>query len=264
MEAVNRSLPPSVMNGRARLYWQEAAHRSAVIDSERSAHNKVIGAMKHQLWVLALVLCSVRMHAAILEGPITNPSNGHAYYLLDLNTWTNSELEAVSLGGHLVTINDAAEQSWIVETFGSADRSIWIGFTDAGTEGVWRWVSGQPATYTNWASGEPNNDGPENWGHLWPVGFADRGSMWNDAPSQAMYSIVEVEDTRSTIEVASVAISWRSISNRLYQVQMRPQVGTNSWQNLGGLVVGTGQTNTIFDTVLGQQRRFYRIVPAQR
>ena len=35
------------------------------------------------------------------------------------------------------------------------------------------------------------------------------------------------------------------------------------WQNLGGLVAGSGQTAVVFDAVLGQGRRFYRVIPAQ-
>ena len=50
---------------------------------------------------------------------MTNSANGHVYFLLTENTWQNSELEAVRFGGHLVTINDAAEQDWVFSTLGS-------------------------------------------------------------------------------------------------------------------------------------------------
>jgi hypothetical protein len=43
-------------------------------------------------------------------GLITNSSNNHVYYLLTSSSWTDSEAEALSLGGHIVTINDLQEK----------------------------------------------------------------------------------------------------------------------------------------------------------
>src|SRR6478672_1362124 len=53
----------------------------------------------------------------VLAGPITNAANGHFYYLLQPSCWTDAEATAVSMGGHLVTENDAAEDTWIENTF---------------------------------------------------------------------------------------------------------------------------------------------------
>ncbi len=103
--------------------------------------------------------------ATVLSGPIVNPANGNTYYFLDVALWPNAEAEANSLGGHLVTINDADEQDWVFDTFvatipASAPRDqIWIGLNDASQEGTFVWSSGEPVTYTNWASGEPSGDG---------------------------------------------------------------------------------------------------------
>jgi hypothetical protein len=47
----------------------------------------------------------------VLAGPIANPANNHQYYLLEPACWTNAENTAVSLGGHLVSIDDEAENS---------------------------------------------------------------------------------------------------------------------------------------------------------
>ena len=65
--------------------------------------------------ILAFVIGVIGLsaHAGILAGPIVNPSNGHTYYLLSKNTLSNAEAEAVSLGGHLVTIRNAGEQEWV-------------------------------------------------------------------------------------------------------------------------------------------------------
>ena len=81
------------------------------------------------------------------------------------------------MGGNLVTINDAAENQWIAKQFGV---NRWIGF-DQEQEGNWKWISGEPVTYTNWSANEPNNAGNgsahiegEDWAHTWG------GATWND------------------------------------------------------------------------------------
>jgi hypothetical protein len=138
-------------------------------------------------------LCAVSdVNAAVTvwAGPIKNPANGHTYYLLSNATWNDSEAKAISLGGHLATINDAAENQWVYDTFdpllpGCGD-TLWIGFNDAGQEGNFVWASGQPVTYTNWEAGQPDNaHGGEDFAHIWtqydlPQLPADQGE-WNDA-----------------------------------------------------------------------------------
>jgi hypothetical protein len=121
--------------------------------------------------------------ATPLTGPIVNPANGHSYYLLANTSWGDSEREAIHLGGHLATINDAAEQNWVYQSFGGyagGKHLLWIGLTDARVEGQYRWLSGQPLTYTNWASGEPNNSqGGEDYVAMYYPGHSSQ-SKWND------------------------------------------------------------------------------------
>jgi len=126
--------------------------------------------------------------AAVISGPITNPATGNTYYLLSQNNWTASQAEAVTLGGNLVTINDLAENNWVVSqfsNFGNVARALWIGLNDAKSEGAFVWASGEQVSYRNWGSGEPNNHlGLEDWVHIFPsTDFRFR--RWNDAPNQA-------------------------------------------------------------------------------
>ncbi len=113
---------------------------------------------------VAAGLCSflAAAHAGTLTGPIQNPANGHFYYLLANDTWTDAQAQAVSLGGNLVTINDQAENTWVASTFlnyGGVRRDLWLGGTDAGTEGHWRWANGEAFSYSNWEPGQPDNGG---------------------------------------------------------------------------------------------------------
>ena len=123
--------------------------------------------------------------AAILHGPVLNPANGHLYYLLSQNTWTASEQEAVALGGHLATVDDLAEQQWIVRTFVSgfgAGHLVWIGLNDLAQEGLFQWTSGDPLTTGHWSPGEPNNaNGNEHFVALFYRGHDAQG-LWNDWP----------------------------------------------------------------------------------
>lgn len=95
-------------------------------------------------------------------GEATDPSTGIRYVATAATTWTAAEAFALLLGGHLVSINDQAEQDFVYANFGNlggVDRRIWIGFTDRDVEGTFAWSDGSPAKYANWNGGEPNNSG---------------------------------------------------------------------------------------------------------
>jgi hypothetical protein len=115
-----------------------------------------------------------------------NPATGHTYYLLQKSTWSVAESQAIVLGGHLATINDAAENEWVATTlsnFGGVQRGLWIGLTDQDHEGTFTWVSGDPSTYRNWEVGQPDNgggSGAENWVNIWPKPGGRNPGTWND------------------------------------------------------------------------------------
>ena len=96
--------------------------------------------------------------ATALTEPIVNPANGHSYILLSPSTWTEAEQNAKASNGDLVTIDDAAENEWVLSIFGDASRMIWTGLTDPTGRGKWTWISnGKRPDYWNWAPGEPGS-----------------------------------------------------------------------------------------------------------
>ena len=122
---------------------------------------------------------------AIASGAIaeaTNPANGLRYVAFATSTWTAAEATAQLLGAHLVSIADAEENEWIRANFGTINgvtQRIWIGATDEGTEGQWRWSDGTPLAFTNWNSGEPNNAGnAEHYAEMLGI-----QGTWNDMPN---------------------------------------------------------------------------------
>jgi len=100
--------------------------------------------------------------------------NGHSYYRSTGTAfWSVAKQNCINMGGYLVTVTSAAENSFIFGLWPSG----WIGLTDEITEGQWRWVTGETYSYTSWNPGEPNNAGNEDY-----VQFVG-GGKWNDLPN---------------------------------------------------------------------------------
>ena len=160
----------------------------------------------HQIMKTSITICGlavflftlVQTHAGIIAGPITNPANGHDYYLLSPNTWSASEAEAENLGGTLAIIRNADEQKWVFFTFGAyggTNRNLWIGLHRQWQGGPFVWADGEHPDFINWAPGQPDNAGNvENSVEMWANGSWDGHGLWNDwGDVNFCYGLVEVE-----------------------------------------------------------------------
>jgi hypothetical protein len=141
----------------------------------------------------ALLSAVFRLQAGILIGPITNPGNGHDYYLLAQDTWAASEAEAERLGGTLAIIRNSTEQGWVFSTFGNyggTARTYWIGYHRQWQGGPFVWITDEKVDYVNWNTGEPNHlGGNENCVEVW----GDDHGVWNDtAETLPRYGLAEV------------------------------------------------------------------------
>jgi len=139
-----------------------------------------------------LLIGAIDSRAIIVAGPITNPANGHDYYLLTPDTWSASEAEAENLGGTLAVIQNDAEQEWVFSKFGDyggTNRSLWIGLHRNSPGGPFVSVTDTPVNYFNWDAGEPNNAG----GNEYYVQVLTTGK-WNDNSDGAnpVCGVVEV------------------------------------------------------------------------
>jgi hypothetical protein len=150
--------------------------------------------------------------AQFLTGPKVNPSNGHLYYLTVPMNWSAAESLALVVGGHLTTINNATENSWILGEFGNfggVPRPLWIGLNDAAQEGTFVWASGEPVTYLNWSPVEPNDGAgiypTEDHVHIWNSDSSWPVGSWNDAQEFLSYNgVVEVVPEPSSVCLLSV------------------------------------------------------------
>jgi len=142
--------------------------------------------MYRTLQLLTVALClaaaAASAQAQIVAGPISNPANGHHYFVIRIANYQDYSLAAQNIGGYPVVINNATENTWIHQnlmplvptTFDYA----YIGLTDEGIEGDWRWVAGVTDTFTNWNAGEPNNGNNEDYATMRRM-----LGNWNDLPA---------------------------------------------------------------------------------
>ena len=83
---------------------------------------------------------------------------GHHYELVDeveALSWSGAKRSCEERGAHLAVVTDADEAAFIAALCDG--RYMFLGASDAGTEGEWRWVDGSAWDYTNWMAGQPND-----------------------------------------------------------------------------------------------------------
>lgn len=136
--------------------------------------------------------------------------NGHDYlFVTTPKTWHEAQQHCKTIGYHLVTINDASEESFL-ETQESYRglRQWWIGYTDASIEGIWIWADGS-SSYTNWAPTQPDNDrGEQDCG-------VDRwsGSQWDDEQCWVPHPFVCESEFAATSNRGSFSYGTSNTSN---------------------------------------------------
>ena len=86
---------------------------------------------------------------------ILNPANQHLYYFADIQvSWNFAKSYCVSRGGHLVTIHDDPENTFVYKLAGDG---AWLGATQV-KPGSWQWVTGEPLTFTKFGIGGKPKD----------------------------------------------------------------------------------------------------------
>ncbi|XP_056596737.1 CD209 antigen-like protein 2 [Triplophysa dalaica] len=97
--------------------------------------------------------------------------DGHCYlFSSEKRTYFDSRLLCLASDAHLVIINNAKEQHFLVS---KAKEFFWIGLNDLETEGRWVWVNNQILNQTGvqfWHKRESGQSEPDNWNKEDPSG----------------------------------------------------------------------------------------------
>jgi alpha-tubulin suppressor-like RCC1 family protein len=128
-------------------------------------------------------------------------------------TWTQAKADAEAKGGHLATAISKEEWDSISRTLGSAvmSKNLFIGGADPDLSGSWQWTTGEPWSFQNWASGQPDA-GSERYVLVYG---AESPGVWHnvagDWPGRVDGYILEIEppDTNSQSAVVAGAFNLR-------------------------------------------------------
>ena len=223
-----------------------------------------------------------------------NPTNGHFYRPISTgNTYTGARAASLlttfkGQTGYLVTITSADEDAFIYNNV--PQSQIWFALTDELSEGQWRidagpengtlikTSNGQTAgnivgQYNNWAGGEPNNSGNEDYAVTkW------NGTQWNDLPNSFSCPYVieygtwtNPQDQTFTGFYAANTTNTVAITNTLSgtitipaTLTSRPQLTLYRVVNGSDVLVDvkTVATNGSYTFTLPNQNSTYKLVPS--
>jgi hypothetical protein len=242
-------------------------------------------------------LGNVQISVATTENPtgyFYNGVNGHFYRPISQGTtYTNARTLASQQTfkgqqGYLVTITSSDEDAFIYNNV--PQSQIWFALTDEAQEGYWRIDAGPEAgtliktsngqttgniagQYNNWAGGEPNNSGNEDYAVTkW------NGTQWNDLPNNfscpyviefgtwtnpadATFTDFYTANTTNTVAITNTLSGTVTIPTGL---SSRPVLTLYRVVNGSDVLVDykTVATNGTYTFTLPNQNSTYKLVPS--
>lgn len=147
--------------------------------------------------ILSLAAALLVLSSPALAQPVFNPSTGHWYRLGTPATWLTASTRAINSGGYLAVINDAAENTFVNDSFAQV---VWLGGLRTGDQ--WQWANGDPwGVYIGPGFGS-SQDGDA-------LEMAPPSGQWNATPStNALAYVVEHESPLFPTEPMSYGGHW--------------------------------------------------------
>lgn len=116
-----------------------------------------LGVLGGVLGAVVGLAAATQAAVSVVVGPVYNASNGSRYYKITGGDWNQLRAFALSMGGDLASIENAAENTWVRANVVGNNSKPYIGLNDAAVEGTLVWSNGSSSTYRNWRPGEPSN-----------------------------------------------------------------------------------------------------------
>lgn len=108
----------------------------------------------------------VRIEPMAPGAPNATKVSGSYSIVAGTYTLASAAANALTRGGHLAVFATDSERTSAITSLGLPTGNLWLGGSDRGVEGQWRWITGEAFTYntagvTPWSASEPNNSGSD-------------------------------------------------------------------------------------------------------
>ncbi|XP_066299937.1 neurocan core protein-like [Branchiostoma lanceolatum] len=120
-------------------------------------------------------------------------------------SWTEANPQCKQLGANLASVQSAAENKILADLISHAPQGklplVWIGLK-RDVAGQLKWTDGSPVSYTNWAAGQPSNNGlrggedcvgmysKRGKDHWWFTVKERNTGQWNDVTCGGKYPYI--------------------------------------------------------------------------
>ena len=141
--------------------------------------------------ILNVVVVAV-VSAVFCIGCVVDPDDGRYEVVNQSSSWADAKREAERRGGYLAVITSEAEQRTIESLIGDGTKDrYWIGGY-CESDRVWKWVTGESMSYTNWGPNDPNNYG----GNEYSMSFT-RQQFYSQGASTLLGQWIDEENGRN-------------------------------------------------------------------
>ena len=143
-------------------------------------------------------------------------------------TWQEAKADAEAKGGRLAVLDtqekiDAVDE--FIESVTGPRPRLFLGATDEITEGVWKWITGETITLSNWASGEPNNDNGRGQDYLSLSEDPNYGTKWDDFSAGNASYLLEILDQTPAAPFVALDPLYESPTGESITLDATPTVG---------------------------------------
>ena len=99
----------------------------------------------------------------LIPGDSYSFDNHHYMFFPFALKWHEAKEFCEDFGGHLATVSSEEEWLFLQEKAKANTGHFWLGATDESLEGEWKWVTGEPWSFTAWSSDYPNTNGDADY-----------------------------------------------------------------------------------------------------
>ena len=165
-----------------------------------------------------------------------NHPTSHFAVVLGNFTYRQSVADATAKRGRVASFPNSADIKRMANKACLTTQGyLWIGLSDATTEGTWLWTNGSTATYSLWLTGEPSGDTSENH-----VVIMENSNKW--------------ADTMETF--TAVEFRFNAASGVSYRIEGSTEL--DEWNTVETDIIGAGAVVTRFYSIENIPCRYFR------